>query len=253
MAGPMMPGESRVAAPTGGTPQPYGKALALLASLFFMWGFITVLNDILIPHLKGVFSLNYTQALLVQMAWFIGYFVASIPAAKLIERIGYKRAMVAGLIIMAVGALGFLPASQFVSYPVFLGALFVVACGVAVLQVAANPYVTVIGPPETASSRLNLVQALNSAGTFVAPVFGAFLILSRSSGGGEAGGPEVLSEAQKLADAHAVQLPYMMIAVVLLVLAAIIYRFRLPELSGATQRLAAEERRHHSLWKHRNL
>ena len=161
----------------------YSAALSVLASLFFMWGFITVLNDILIPHLKVVFDLNYTQALLVQFVWFIAYFVMSIPSAKLLERTGYKWSIVIGLGIMAVGALGFLPASQFVSYGFFLGALFVLASGITLLQVAANPYVAVLGPPETSSARLNLVQAMNSAGTMVAPIFGSLLILGRSSSG----------------------------------------------------------------------
>lgn len=237
---------------TGGATS-YGPALALLASLFFMWGFITVLNDILIPHLKAVFDLNYTQSLLIQFVWFIAYGVASFPSAKLIERIGYKRSMVVGLVIMAVGAVGFVPASQFASYGFFLTALFVLACGITLLQVAANPYVAVIGPPSTASFRLNLVQAFNSLGTFVAPTFGAMLILSRSASGTAEGGEVKLTAAQKLADAQSVQIPYLLIAAVLVVIAVIIGRFKLPNLGSATSRMAATERHQHSLWKHRNL
>jgi len=231
----------------------YRAALGLLVTLFFMWGFITVLNDILIPHLKAVFDLNYTQSLLIQFVWFIAYGVASFPSAKLIERIGYKRSMVVGLIVMAAGAVGFVPASQFASYGLFLTALFVLASGITLLQVAANPYVAVIGPPETASFRLNLVQAFNSLGTFVAPSFGAFLILSRSASGTAEGGGGSLTAAQRLADAQSVQVPYLLIAGVLAVIAVVIGLFRLPQLGGATRRMAASERRGHSLWRHRNL
>lgn len=251
MAGPV--GSSRAAAMQPGGRPSYGPALALLASLFFMWGFITVLNDILIPHLKAVFDLNYTQSLLIQFVWFIAYGVASVPSAKLIERIGYKKSMVVGLIVMAVGAIGFLPASQYASYAFFLGALFVLASGITLLQVAANPYVAVIGPPETASFRLNLVQAFNSLGTFVAPTFGAMLILSRSASGTAEGGAGQLTAAQRLADAQSVQTPYLLIAGVLVLIAVVIALFKLPALGASTSRVAAEERRSHSLWQHRNL
>ena len=127
-----------------------------------------------------MFELNYTQTTLIESVWFIAYFVASLPSAKLIERIGYQRAMVVGLLIMAVGALLMIPAARLPSYGVVLIALFVIASGITLLQVAANPYVAVIGPPETASSRLNLVQAFNSLGTTLAPLFGGYLILGRS-------------------------------------------------------------------------
>lgn len=251
MAGP--PISSGAVATGGGGAVSYRPALALLASLFFMWGFITVLNDILIPHLKAVFDLNYTQSLLIQFVWFIAYGVASFPAAKLIERIGYKKSMVVGLLIMAVGALGFVPASQLASYGFFLTALFVLATGITLLQVAANPYVAVIGPPESASFRLNLVQAFNSLGTFVAPTFGAMLILSRSASGTSEGGTTQLSAAQRLADAQSVQMPYILIAGVLVVIAVTIALFKLPQLGSATNRIAADERRRHSLFQHRNL
>jgi len=237
----------------GGASVSYRPALGLLASLFFMWGFITVLNDILIPHLKAVFDLNYTQSLLIQFVWFIAYGVASFPSAKLIERIGYKRSMVVGLVIMAVGAVGFVPASQFASYGFFLTALFVLASGITLLQVAANPYVAVIGPPETASFRLNLVQAFNSLGTFVAPTFGAMLILSRSASGTAEGAGQPLTAAQRLADAQSVQVPYLLIAAVLVGIAVVIGLFKLPQLGASTSRMAAADRAGHSLWRHRNL
>src|SRR3569833_3188895 len=227
-------------------------ALTLLATLFFMWGFITVINNTLLPHLKSVFDLNYTQTTLIESVWFIAYFVASLPSAFLIERIGYQKSLVVGLLIMAAGALGMVLAASLPSYGVTLVMLFVIASGITLLQVAANPYVAVVGPPATASSRLNLVQALNSAGTKLAPLFGAYLILGRSGGGTVKEGT-ILTPAQRLADAHSVVLPYVLVAIVLAVLAVVIARFPLPAMGSATSRVAKEERKHHSLWRHRNL
>ena len=251
---PSSPGVSsdgRALAPDG-TVVKYGPALTLLASLFFMWGFITVINNTLLPHLRSVFDLNYTETTLIESVWFIAYFVASIPSAKLIERIGYKSSLVVGLLVMAAGSLGMMLAASLPSYGVTLTMLFVIACGITLLQVAANPYVAVVGKPETASSRLNLVQAMNSAGTMLAPLFGAYLILGRSRGGtAEAG--TVLTEAERLADAQSVILPYGLVAAVLIVLAIIIARFPLPAMGSANARSSKEERKNLSLWKHRNL
>ena len=238
--------------PSVGPAQSYTAALTLLASLFFMWGFITVINNTLLPHLRSVFDLSYTQTTLIESVWFIAYFVASIPSAKLIERIGYQKSLVVGLLIMAAGSLGMMLAASLPSYGVTLVMLFVIACGISLLQVAANPYVVVVGDPATASSRLNLVQAMNSAGTMLAPMFGAYLILGRSKGGtAEAG--TILTQAERLADAHSVILPYGLVAVALLVLAVIIARFPLPAMGAATSRVSREERKNHSLWRHRNL
>ncbi|MPS68692.1 MAG: sugar MFS transporter [Novosphingobium sp.] len=230
----------------------YGPALTLLASLFFMWGFITVINNTLLPHLRSVFDLSYTQTTLIESVWFIAYFVASIPSAKLIERVGYQKSLVTGLLIMAAGALGMMLAASIPSYGVTLVMLFVIASGITLLQVAANPYVAVVGKPETASSRLNLVQALNSAGTMLAPLFGAYLILGRSKSGTSAAGT-VLTDAERLADAHSVILPYALVAVVLVILAVVIAKFPLPSMGAANSRLAKEQRKHLSLWNHRNL
>ena len=230
----------------------YRPALALLASLFFMWGFITVINNTLLPHLRSVFELNYTQTTLIESVWFIAYGVASVPSAFLIERIGYKKAIVIGLLVMAAGALGMIPAAQIPSYGVTLGALFVIACGIALLQVAANPYVAVIGPPESSESRLTLVQAFNSMGTFFAPYFGGYLILSRTMGGTSLEGTQ-LTQAERLLDAQATQLPYIMVAVVLVILAVVFWRAKLPTLGEESRRANAEERKKLSLWKHRNL
>ena len=230
----------------------YGPALTLLASLFFMWGFITVINNTLLPHLRSVFELSYTQTTLIESVWFIAYFVASIPSAKLIERVGYQKSLVIGLAVMAAGALGMMLAASIPSYGVTLAMLFVIASGITLLQVAANPYVAVVGKPETASSRLNLVQAMNSAGTMLAPMFGAYLILGRSKGG-TAQGEIVLTQAERLADAQSVILPYGLVAAALVVLAVVIARFPLPDMGASTSRLAKEERKHLSLWAHRNL
>jgi FHS family L-fucose permease-like MFS transporter len=226
--------------------------MSLLSSLFFTWGFITVINNTLLPHLRSVFELSYTQTTLIESVWFIAYFFASIPSARLIERIGYKKSIVTGLAVMALGALMMVPAARLPSYGVTLCALFVIACGITLLQVSANPYVAVVGPSGTASSRLNLVQAFNSLGTTLAPLFGAYLILGRStSGTAEAG--HVLTQAERLADAQAVQLPYLIVAGVLVLLAFAIARFPLPALHTSAHRISKEQRASLSLWRHRNL
>src|SRR5690554_301188 len=230
----------------------YRPALALLASLFFMWGFITVINNTLLPHLRSVFELNYTQTTLIESVWFIAYAVMGMPSAFLIERTGYKNAIIIGLAVMAAGALMMVPAARIPSYGVTLFALFVVASGITLLQVAANPYVAVIGPPESSEARLTLVQAFNSMGTFFASYFGGYLILSRTTGGTSLEGTQ-LTQAERIADAQATQLPYILVAVVLVALAVIIWRSRLPALGTATSRVSREERRKHSLWEHRNL
>ncbi len=230
----------------------YGSALALLATLFFMWGFITVINNTLLPHLRSVFELNYTETTLIESTWFIGYLVASIPAAKLIERVGYQKALVIGLAIMTLGSLGMIPAALLPSYGVTLVSLFTVSCGIAILQVAANPYVAVIGPPETSESRLTLVQAFNTTGDVLAVGYGQHLILARTVAGTTLESTH-LTYAQRMADAKATELPYLIVAIVLAVLAIVIWRARLPELGAATRRVNAEARKHLSLWRHRNL
>ena len=159
----------------------YPLAMAVTTTIFFMWGFLTVLNDILIPHLKTVFELNYAQAMLVQFTFFGAYFLMSLPAGRLVAALGYKKGIVAGLAIAAVGAFGFWPAAQLHSYSAFLVALFVLATGITVLQVAANAYVALLGPERTSSSRLTLAQAMNSLGTTIGPKFGGLLILSAAA------------------------------------------------------------------------
>ncbi|WP_434952103.1 sugar MFS transporter [Shewanella sp. HL-SH4] len=198
-------------------------ALVSLTSLFFMWGFITCLNDILIPHLKSVFSLTYAEAMLIQFCFFGAYFLVSLPAGMLVKKLGYQKGIVTGLVIASIGCLLFYPAAALAVYGLFLGALFVLASGITILQVAANPYVNALGSAETASSRLNLTQAFNALGTTVAPFFGAVLILSVASG---ATGD--LSHAQ--AEAEVVKLPYLILAGMLALLAAIFAKITLPKI-----------------------
>lgn len=197
----------------------YGFALTSLTTLFFMWGFITCLNDILIPHLKGVFDLTYSQAMLVQFCFFGAYFIVSLPAGTIVKKLGYQKGIVLGLVIAAIGCLGFYPAASMHSYPVFLFALFILASGITLLQVSANPYVSMLGDAKTASSRLTMTQAFNSLGTTVAPFFGALLILDQAAAA-------VTAEAA----AEAVQMPYLLLAAMLLILAAIFAWLKLPNL-----------------------
>jgi FHS family L-fucose permease-like MFS transporter len=240
-------------APDRAAPRPsYIAALTVLTGVFFIWGFATVLNDILVPHFKSAFGLDYAQSLLVQLAFYLGYLIMAVPAAKLLERTGYKLAVVLGLLGMAFSAAAFVPAAMLESYDMFLVALFLLASSITLLQVAANPYVAVIGSPQTASSRLNLVQAFNSLGTTLAPLFGGLLILGRSVSG-TAHGAVTLSAQQRAADIHTVELPYVLIAGVLLALALLVWRVRLPDLGSETRRAARAERARHSLWRHRNL
>ncbi|MFH0800597.1 MAG: sugar MFS transporter [Pseudomonadota bacterium] len=197
----------------------YAFPLVVLTSLFFMWGFLTCLNDILIPHLKALFSLNYTEVMLIQFCFFTAYFLVSIPAGALVEKIGYKKGVVVGLSTAGLGCLLFYPAAGTHSYPIFLVALFILASGITLLQVAANPYVAILGKSETSSSRLTLTQAFNSLGTTVAPYFGSLLILY-----------EGLKTAE--ASASAVQRPYLGLAVALFVMAAIFALIKLPEIEA---------------------
>ncbi|NRA83693.1 MAG: sugar MFS transporter [Gammaproteobacteria bacterium] len=212
---------------SSGTTDKQTFALVSLTSLFFMWGFITCLNDILIPHLKSVFSLNYTQAMLIQFCFFGAYFIVSLPAGKLVKNVGYKKGIVTGLVIASIGCALFYPAAAMQQYEVFLAALFVLASGITLLQVAANPYVTALGSSETAASRLNMTQAFNSLGTTIAPYFGALLILSAVAT--DVGN---MTESHKLAEAQAVQMPYLMLAIALLVLAAIFSAIKLPTIDA---------------------
>lgn len=207
---------------------------AALSVLFFMIGFITCLNDILVPHMKSLFDLNYTQAALIQFSFFTAYFVIAFPSSWLISRMGYQRSIAVGLLIAALGAAIFYPASIMQSYGVFLLGLFTLASGFALLQTAMNPYVAVLGPPERSSARLTLSQAFNSVGTTIAPVLGAVLILGASSLTHEQVAsldPAALA-AHRQAEADAVQMPYLVLMGMLIVLAAIVAVLRLPKIEG---------------------
>jgi FHS family L-fucose permease-like MFS transporter len=233
-------------------------AMAIVTTLFFMWGFVTCLNDILIPHLKAIFDLNYAESMFVQFAFFSGYFVFAVPAGKVIEWIGYKRTMVAGLLTMALGAVLFLPAASVPAFPFFLAAFVVVAVGMTALQVSANPYVAVLGPPETASSRLNLTQAFNSLGTTVAPYFGSVLILSTAPLAIEQIRklPPAALQAYRLHEAATVRFPYLLIALVLVALAIAIGLYKLPVISTVEDTTAIEDpnsRAAVKLWQQRHL
>ncbi len=243
--------------PTGSSEKnPYLGSLTILTSLFFIWGFITCLNDILIPHLKAVFTLNYTQAMLVQFCFFTAYFVVSVPSGYLVEKIAYKGGIIAGLSIAGIGCLLFYPAASSHSYPLFLAAFFVLASGITLLQVAANPYVAILGNPATASSRLTLTQAFNSLGTTIAPYFGALFILATAV---KTADEIKLLNADELsvyqaAQAAAVQVPYLLLAAVLFFIAVLFALIKLPKIAAADVRLSdGEEDVHQSAWSHKHL
>jgi FHS family L-fucose permease-like MFS transporter len=200
-------------------------ALVIVTILFFMWGLITSLNDVLIPHLKAVYTLTYVQAMLVQFCFFGAYAIVSLPAGALIRRIGYQKGAVTGLLVAAAGCTLFYPASSG-GYGMFLLALFVLASGITVLQVAANPYVAVLGPPRTASSRLTLTQAFNSLGTTIGPAVGGVLILS-------AAGAVAVTGLDPAAEAASVRGPYLVLAGVLVLLAVLFLAAKLPAIVEA--------------------
>ena len=231
----------------------YSRPLAIVTSLFFIWGFLTCLNDILVPHLKSIFDLSYARAMLIQFAFFSAYFLFSVPWSKIVNAIGYKTTMVIGLLTMAVGAFLFVPAASIVSYPLFLTALLVLAAGITGLQVSANPYVVLLGKPETASSRLDLTQAFNSLGTTIAPKLGGLLILSAA--------PLAIEQLRtlrpgalyvyRIQQAASVKMPYTVIGVALLLLAVLIGTSRLPTIETATSRPGKKV--NDSIWRHPNL
>src|SRR5436190_4229308 len=200
----------------------YRGPFAIMTVLFFMWGFMTVFNDILIPRFKEAFTLDYVHAMLVQLAFFGAYFIGSLlyvlmsaTAGDPIAKLGYKNGVVIGLLISATGSALFWPAASATSYPMFLTALFVVGLGFAMLQIAANPYVTILGPEKTASSRLNLAQGFNSIGTTIGPLIGGYLIFLYFAKTGAHG-------------AESVKVPYLTFCIIFLVLAAVFFFIHLP-------------------------
>ena len=223
-----------------GAPKQNRFALISLTSLFFMWGFITCLNDILIPHLKAIFDLTYTQSMLVQFCFFGAYFIVSLPAGQLVKKVGYQKGIVAGLVVAALGCLMFYPAASMHSYAMFLSALFVLASGITILQVSANPYVTLLGPTESASSRLTMTQAFNSLGTTVAPYLGGLFILN-----------EAANSMAAAPSADSVKVPYLILTAALLILAAIFAWLKLPHIASAET--AEDEVLTGSAWQYRHL
>ena len=212
------------------TNKSYKSAFIFLTTLFFLWGFITVLVDSLVPRLKDVFEMSYAKTVLVQFAFFVAFFVFSLPAGFILSKIGYKKGIVLGLLTMALGCLLFYPAASYRAFPVFLIGYFTLAGGITILQVAANPYVALLGTEEGASSRLNLSQAFNSLGTTIAPVVGALFLLSDSVKTSTE--IALLSEVEKtnyyVAEAATVQTPFLFIAISIAVLALIFGFIKLP-------------------------
>ena len=200
--------------------------VVLVVFLFFSWGFATVLSDTLVPKLKGLFALSYTEVLLTQFMFFISYLVFSIPAGFILSRIGYLRGAVLGLVVMISGCLLFAPAAAFGLFPAFLLALFVMASGITLLQVVANPLIAELGPAFSSSSRLTLAQAFNSLGTTIVPLIGAVLILRGGVTINAANLSPAALRATRIAQAHSVQVPYLMIAAGLAVLALLLWLLR---------------------------
>ena len=223
--------------------QNHTPALVVLTTLFFMMGFITCMNDILIPHLQKIFTLTNVQAMLIQFCFFTAYAIMSIPMGYLVGKIGYKNGVISGFVLTAIGCLLFYPAAGSHSYATFLGALFILASGVTLLQVAGNPYVTLLSKPGKESATLTLVQAFNSLGTTIAPQIGAFLILADAT--------QTVSKAEQISS---VQIPYLGLAGLLIILAVFVKMIRLPN----ANKIAEEESEHnhdgkHSVWQYRHL
>ena len=223
--------------------QNHTPALVVLTTLFFMMGFITCMNDILIPHLKDIFDLTYVQAMLIQFCFFTAYAIMSIPMGYLVGKIGYKNGVIGGFLLTAIGCLLFYLAAGSHSYPTFLGALFILASGVTLLQVSGNPYVTLLAKPGKESATLTLVQAFNSLGTTIAPIIGAHFILADAA--------QKASKAEQIAS---VQIPYLGLAGLLILLAVFVKMIRLPD----ARKIAVEESEHNhdgktSVWQYKHL
>ncbi len=235
------------------TSDSYIRPLAILTALFFLWGFLTSLNDILVPHLKSISDFNYTKVMLVQFAFFSAYFLFSLPWSKIVNKIGYQKTMVAGLVTMSLGAILFVPAASIPSFPLLLTGLMTLAAGITGLQVAANPYVLILGKPETASSRLNLTQAFNSLGTTLAPVLGGIFILSAAPLAAEQLrklSPQAL-HVYRMNQAATIKMPYIVISIALILLALAIAKSKLPTIAHEEARPG--EKIKDSIWKHPNL
>jgi glucose/galactose transporter len=234
------------------TTNSYIRPLAILTALFFLWGFLTSLNDILVPHLKSITDFDYTKVILVQFAFFSAYFLFSLPWSKIVNKIGYQKTMVAGLVTMSLGALLFVPAASIPSFPLLLTGLMILGAGVTGLQVAANPYVVILGKPETASSRLNLTQAFNSFGTTLAPWLGGMFILTAPLAAEQLRqlSPQAL-HVYRMSQAASIKMPYIVVSIVLILLALAIAKSKLPTIAHEEARPG--EKIKDSIWKHPNL
>jgi len=241
------------------TERRYIVAFVLVTSLFFLWALGVNLNDILIPHLKKTFRLTDLQSSLIQSAFFGGYFLAALPAGWLMERVGYKKGILLGLLTCAVGAFLFIPAASIGFYWFFLFALFVMACGQGILEVAANPYVTILGPSESSERRLNLAQSFNAVGAVVTPIIGGAFILSgiEHSAGQIAAMTRKQSIAYSALEASRVRGTYLAITALFLVVAVLLYFTHLPEIregSGdAVQEREKPPRKHWEVWRYKHL
>ena len=237
------------------TERRYVLPLVLVTSLFFMWALGVNLNDVLIPHLKEAFGLSDFRSSLIQTAFFGGYFLAALPAGWLMEKIGYRRGILVGLLTCATGTILFIPAASVRVYGFFLFALFVMACGQGVLEVAANPYVTTLGPSESSERRLNLAQSFNSVGAVVTPIIGAAFILSGVAHSKTAALSPSQLEAYRIAEANAVKMPYLIITLLFLCVAALIYFAHLPEIKeeGSEDEGSVQEKGLRGLWPHKHL
>jgi FHS family L-fucose permease-like MFS transporter len=206
----------------------------MITSLFFMWGFVHNLDPILIPHLRRSFSLSVLQSAFVDSAVFIAYFVMALPAGFLIRKTGYKSAILVGLLLFATGSLLFIPAANTQQYAIFLGALFTIACGLTILETAANPYVTLLGRPDRAAQRINLAQSFNGLAATLAPIIGARMILVQGASDQQlAAMPAAVRQAALAAEAASVKGPYMLLGLVILALAVIFYFLKLPAVAAA--------------------
>ncbi len=231
----------------------YLTAFILVTSLFFLWGFAHNLDPILIPHLKKSFTLSVLQASLVDFAVFIAYFIMALPAGYLMKKFGYKSGIIIGLLFFAIGSLLFIPAANTQAYGFFLGALFIIACGLTILETAANPYVSLLGPPESAAQRLNFAQSFNGLATTLAPIVGAKLILVKGTSDQELNG--MTEAAKKIAlasEASSVKMPYLILGCIILLVALFFYFTKLPEIKEQEDQAAASRSISHA-FRHTHL
>ncbi|MBB6002432.1 L-fucose:H+ symporter permease [Arcicella rosea] len=207
----------------------------LLTTLFFLWGFAHNLNPILIPHLKKACQLSDFQSSLIDGSFFIAYFIMAIPAGMVMKRYGYKTGIIAGLLLFAIGAFLFIPAANTRVFGLFLTALFVIASGLTFLETAANPYMTVLGEPEGAAQRLNLAQSFNGLAATIAPLLGGLFILSGNTLTSAETASMSTEQMSAFLDGEAatVKLPYLIIGIIVLLVAVLLYKSKLPEITEA--------------------